>query len=218
VIVDDAHRTDVNLAPLLSLALRRSDLTVVLGSRPAGVDGVRGTCSTVGVEGGQIVVLPRMRRLAHPDVERLAVAALKETSERGLRLAEATEDLPLLTVLGGRMLLRGDFGARSAGGAAAFRAAVLERFAAEQRGLISDRVPIEQAQRLLSIIAALNPVDSGNPALIGEIANELGISPSQVRRWLGDIEDAGLLLTLMDDRLSSAVHRMPAAGAGILVG
>jgi hypothetical protein len=192
VVIDDAHRPDVSLAPLMAAALRRSDpLTLVLGIRPAGLDQVGGASANAQLEAQQTVVMPPLAPLAPDEVEELAALALGERSERGRRLADATDRLPLLTVLGGQMMARGDLGAV---GGAELRGAVLRRFLDEQRGRVTPRVPEDKAQQLLVLLAALNPVDTSNETLLGLVADELGVALSQVRRWLGDIEDAGLLL------------------------
>ena len=193
VVVDDAHRRDVGLVPLMAATLRRHDpLTLVLGIRPSGLDQVLGASADAQLEHQQIVVMPRLMPLPRDDVEELAARALGERSERGRRLADATDNLPLLTVLGGRMMAAGDFGAS---GGAELRGAVLRRFLDEQRGRVTPRVPEDRAQQLLVLLAALNPIDTSNEALLRLVGQELGVVVSQVRRWLGDIEAAGLLLT-----------------------
>ncbi len=196
VFVDDAHRGDIELPLLLAATLRRPDpLTVVLGSRPGGLDQVIAASSLAELEPQQMVVMPRLEPLAPDHVEDLAALALDERSERGRRLAEATDRLPLLTVLGGRMIARGDFQADAAVGGHQLRRAVLQRFVAEQRGRVTPRVPEDKAQQLLVLLAALNPLDTSKDQLLELIAGELGVATSQVRRWLGELEDAGLLLT-----------------------
>lgn len=88
VIVDDAHRPDVSLPALLAEASRRSDLTVVLAVRPAGRDAVLATASGVGLEPGQIAVVPPLGSLSHDDVSVLAESASGRADEQTKRLAD----------------------------------------------------------------------------------------------------------------------------------
>ncbi len=195
VVVDDAHRADVALGSLLIAARHRSDpLTVLLGVRPGGEEQVIAATAAAQMEPRQVVAVPRLKPLSRKDVLTLAALALDEQSERGERLALATSELPLLTVLGGRMMARGDFAGDAASGGAELRRNVLRRFVDEQRGKISSRVPENKAQRLLVLLAALNPIDTSDAVLVDLVAQELGVTSSQIRRWLGDIQDAGLLL------------------------
>jgi hypothetical protein len=110
VIVDDAHQTDVVLGPLLAAALSRRNLTVVLGTRPGGVEYVRATAIRTDLDLSQLAVLPNLPALGEDDGLALAALAAGEDSERTRRLAHATADSPLETVVGGRLLARGESG------------------------------------------------------------------------------------------------------------
>lgn len=204
VFVDDAHRGDVPLAMLLAATRRRDPLTVVLGTRLAGLERIAAACANAGLEQQHVRELRRLGALSPDEVQALAVEALGERSARAENLAEATEELPLITVLGGRLLARGAFSADASQGAEELRREVMLRFVAEQRGRISPRVPDDQAQDLLTLLAALAPFDTANAALIELVGEELGVAPSKLRRWLGEVQDAGLLLARGDRRRLTA--------------
>lgn len=195
VFVDDAHRPDLALAPLLAATRRTDPLTIVLGARPAGLDRIVDSCARAGLEPHQTVELRRLDGLDSQAVQALAEQALGGgPSTQVQRLAEATEELPLLTVVGGRLLASGAFSTDDQTGPEELRRSVMYRFVAEQRGRITPRVPEAQAQELLTLLAALGPLDTANEALVELIAEELGVAQSKFRRWLGDVQDAGLLL------------------------
>jgi hypothetical protein len=190
VVVDDAP-PELTLGPLLAAAARRADLTVVVGTRPAGVEALRSAATDGRVDPRQLAVMSPLRALGEPDVLALAELAAEETSERVRRLAFATPDSPLETVVGGRLLARGELRADTD---EELRQAVLARFSAEQLGRVTERVPPDIARRLATLVAALQPLDAADEQLIGLVASELSVPVSEIRRWLGDLEAAGLLL------------------------
>jgi hypothetical protein len=190
VVVDDAP-PELALAPVLGAAARRADLTVVVGTRPAGVDTLLAAATTAGLDPSQLAVMTALRALVEQDVIALAELAAEETSERVRRLAFATPDSPLETVVGGRLLARGQLRTYRD---EELRQAVITRFSAEQLGRVTERVPRDAARRLVTIVAALQPLDAADEELIALVASELGVPVSQIRRWLGDLEAAGLLL------------------------
>jgi hypothetical protein len=191
VIVDDAHRPDVDVQALLAEASRRSDLTVVLGVRPAGRDAVLGAATSVGLESRQVAVLQSLESLGREDVETLAESAAGQSGEQIRRLADSTTESPLITVIGGSLLARGQLGSESA---EELRRSVLARFSAEQLGRVTLRVPETQARALATLVAALQPLNAEDDDLIAIVAKDLDVSTSQLRRWFGDLEAAGLLL------------------------
>ena len=196
VILDDAHRLGVDLTGLLQASMRRkASLTILCGCRPGGLEQLDLAAASAGVEPHQVVTLPRLKPLDRDQVVQLASLALGEAGRESERLASATDKLPLLTVLGGRMIAAGAFSSDSASGDEQLRRLVLQRFASEQRGLVSTRIPEQKARELLVLVAAIHPVDVSNDEIVRLWADELSVSPSQVRRWLGDLEDAGLLLS-----------------------
>ncbi|MBS1885618.1 MAG: ATP-binding protein [Actinobacteria bacterium] len=196
VFVDDAQREDVEITPLLATTRRPDPLTVVLVSRPAGLERIAEACSYAGVELGQRLVLPPLGSLAAEDVAVLAEHATGGRSGAAERLADATPESPLITVLGGGLIAKGAFDVDSAEGPAELRHAVMDRFVAEQRGRITTTVPRRKAQELLVLLAALGPLNENDNAVMELVAEELDVPTSKLRRWLGDVQDAGLLLQL----------------------
>jgi hypothetical protein len=191
VVVDDAHRPDVGLSALLAEASRRPDLTVVLGVRPAGRDAVLATAANAGLEPNQVAVLPPLGPLGHEAVETLAESAAGQADEQTRRLADATRESPLITVIGGSLLARGQLGPATD---EELRRSVLARFSAEQLGRVTPRLPEAQARALATLVAALQPLNADDDELLAIVGEELDVPISQVRRWLGELEAAGLLL------------------------
>jgi hypothetical protein len=191
VIVDDAHRPDVSLRALLAEAGRRSDMTVVLAVRPAGRDAVLTAATDAGLEPAQAAILLSLDALDHGQVSTLAQSAAGRSDTHTQRLADATMESPLITVIGGRLLARGQLGLATD---EELRRSVLARFSAEQLGRVTPRVPENAARSLGTLIAALQPLNAEDDGLLSAVAAEVDVPVSQVRRWLGELEAAGLLL------------------------
>ena len=201
VFVDDAHRHEVHLAGLMAASLRRSDpLTLVLATRPAGLEAISLAAAQAHLEPQNVVVMPALDPLSSEEMRELAGLALGGADDRGDRLASATNGPPLMAILGGRMIARGDFDTDPVTGGRELRRAVMSRFIEEQRGRVTPRIPEDKAKSLLELLAALNPLNTADDALMGLVAGELGVAVSQVRRWLGDIQDTGVLQSRGDLR------------------
>jgi hypothetical protein len=195
VVVDDAHRPDVGLGPLLATAVRREPrVTPVLALRPGGIERIETQLAAAGLEPQQVLVVGPLDALAEDEAQALAVNALGKGGNAAERLAEATAETPLLTVLGGRLVAARELAGAGMSVDSELRRQVLARFKAEQLGRVSDRVPADQALALAAIVAALAPLNVEHDAPIALIAGELGVRPHVVRRWLSELEAAGLLL------------------------
>jgi len=192
IVVDDAHRAEVQLGPLVAAASRREQqVTVVLGIRPGGLGTVEDEIAR-SLEPQQIARV-EIGSLAEDEVIELAAASLGANGESAERLADATSDTPLLTVLGGRLLRGTELEGGSSGGPQ-LRLLVLSRFKAEVVGQISDRVPQEKAQPLAQLVAALGPLSIDHERLLQLISEELDVAVSTAMRWLGELEMAGVVM------------------------
>jgi hypothetical protein len=202
VFVDDAHHADVSLGPLLAAALRRKEpLTIVAAVRPGAVDAVRAAAMDAGLDAAQVAVLPELDGLPEPAVDQLSAAALGESSAASERLAAATRETPMITVIGGRLLARGALaGAGAQASDAELREAVLARFSSELLGRITPKVPAVVARELSTLVAALQPLNVADDRLMELLAADLEVARSKVRRWLGELESSGLLLARGDLR------------------
>ena len=197
VIVDDVHRRDPDeLGPLLSLIQRRDPpITLVLATRPQRMEELRGALARRQFDGSEVAVFGPLGDLEIDETEALARQALGE-GFAGLAsaLARATADCPLVTVFGGLLLARELVPPALLERHADFRAEVLERFTEERLGHISREVDPQLARRVLELLSALQPISVANGELLEHLAGELMTDAPELRRVLGELEDAGLVL------------------------
>jgi hypothetical protein len=194
VFVDDAHRRVEDVSILLGAARsQQPGPTLVLAVRPGAMRLIDDTLGRAQIESQEVMVLKGLEPLGGEAVRALASQALGREDVAARRLAEATGQLPLLTVLGGRLLGAGEL-ADAAALDAEIRRRTMARFTQEQFGRVTERVPSEQAKELATIVAALAPMNVASPSVIDATAGQLEVTASRVRSWLGELEAAGVLL------------------------
>lgn len=192
VVVDDAHRSEVTLRPLLTATARRKEpIKLVLGLRPVGSGPVEGTVSEM-FEPHQVAKV-HLGELPEADLEELAQNALGKGGGPARRLADASSNSPLITVLGGRLLRAAELSGEAGVVGEELRRLVLNRFKSEAAGRISKRVPEDKARELAQLVAALAPLNVEAEGLLKLVAEELDVPLSTLRIWLGELEEAGVV-------------------------
>ncbi len=195
VVIDDAHRRD-DLDPLLGSTRRRDDGTfLLLATRPHRVGELRAALSLVGFDPGEIWISESLSDLAESDVVSLARQALGETQAHLTeRLAAATADCPLVTVVGGQLLAQRAIPPELLEGVDDFRYVVLDRFRDEMVGLIGDEVDQELARELLVLLAGLGTLSVENVTALERMAEDLKVEAFELNDCLAKLEHAGLLV------------------------
>lgn len=195
IVVDDAHRRD-DLELILAVARRRSDPTrVLLATRPYGSDAVRSVAARVGFDPSELLLLDELTDLERADRVALARQALGEAhGHLAEALADATQDSPLVTVVGGRLLSEEAVAPGLLSQHASFRDAVLGRMAEDYVHALGDWIDSLAAARILELISAIGPVRPEDVGLVEEAATFLNLQPDELRRALGEMQAAGILL------------------------
>jgi hypothetical protein len=192
VAVDDAHRRTEGLSGFLAiLSHRRERPTVVLTYRPFGQASIETAFFDAEIESQQLATF-NLTSLEEEAVEELAREALGRASEDAVRLAEATREAPLITVLGGRLLQSEEIEAEHAD--EELRRLVLERFRAESLGQVTAAIPAETVRGLATKLAAVGPLNMDDEPLIQLLAADLGVSAPELHVWLEALVDAGALV------------------------
>lgn len=195
VVVDDAHRRD-DLPALLALTRQRPHATkLVLACRPQGIDYLKSQISHGGFDVQEVVVFPDVKELSREEVLALGRQALG-TEFAGLaeRLAAATWDCPLVTVVGGQLLARKAIAPELLERDAEFRDTVLIRFREILVGELGDQIDPTLCRSLLDLLAAIQPIRLDDEINLDSEAKFLNINRPTLLISLDILEKAGVLL------------------------
>jgi hypothetical protein len=94
-------------------------------------------------------------------------------------LAQVSQDTPLVTVVGGRLIARGEILPDLLGNHEAFQHAVFDKFASECAGQLPTGGKFKE--ELLHLLAAVQPVDERAPAFDAAAPAFLELYPEAVR-------------------------------------
>ena len=195
LVVDDAHRRS-DLRTLLAMARQRPHTTkLILSCRPEGVGNLRSQLSRGGFDVQEIQSLPTVTELSREEVRELSRQSLgTEFAHLANRLAAATWDCPLVTVVGGQLLARREIVPELLERDEEFRLTVLTRFQDILVGEVGDRIDPTLCKSLMNLIASVQPVRLNNEQALDAEADFLGICRESLRSNLGILEEAGVLL------------------------
>lgn len=194
LVIDDAHRRD-DLASVLNTALRREALdTVVLGARPQGLATLRADLATLGIAADAICEVGPLSSLDLQAARALAAEGLgPQHVQYAQQLAKLTRDAPALCVLGARLLREGELAPEALGTDATIHQEILALFREEAIGRVDQRVDPALVARLLSLIAALQPLDVSADGVLAWLGEQTGASSGDLRAAAEALEDADLL-------------------------
>jgi len=118
------------------------------------------------------------------------LAPTKLTTRRPL--AAVSADTPLVTVVGGRLIARGDIPPALLANEEEFRRQVFDKFSAEYERLLP--VGAVEWRKLLNLVAAVGPLEPTATSFVEPAAEVLRIRPDEVISALDRLEKHGLLL------------------------
>lgn len=195
LIIDDAHRRD-DLSSVLATVLRRDELnTVVLASRPHRLAALRADLIELDVAADAVRGLAPLADLEQAATQELAADELGgEHPELAEPLARLTRDAPAVCVLGARLLRTGELAPAELGADDTVRRDILARFRDEALGRVGDGVDPRLAAQLLTLVAALQPVDVAAEYVLAWLAEQAGATPEAVRTGVRALEAAHLLV------------------------
>jgi hypothetical protein len=194
IVADDAHRFDFldRLIVLVRNLNQRQNVKLLLGTRPSGSGRIDAALS-VRFDAAQVLRFPKLEKVAAQSVRALAFEVLGPThAQHALALAGVSADTPLVTVVGGRLIARGDISPALLANEEDFRRQVFDRFSAEYEQLLP--AGAVDWRKLLNLVAALGPVSPSAPAFRDPAAEILKIRPDEVQSALDLLERHGLLL------------------------
>ena len=195
IVVDDAHRRG-DLPTLLALSRQRPHMIkLFLSCRPQGLGHLRSQLTQSGFDVHEVVTLPDVKELSREEVTKLGREALGPGfTELAERLAAATWDCPLVTVVGGQLLAKKAIAPDLLERDEEFRHTVLARFQKIIVGEVGDRIDTTLCRNLLELIAAVQPIRLDNEQTLECEAAFLGIGRPKLIGSLDALEEAGVLL------------------------
>ncbi len=196
VVVDDAYRRGDDIAALLALVQQRTNpLKVILSARSQGVDHLNSLLSRAGIDEREVVRIVTISDLSRDETKNLARQALGNGHAHFAdRLAAATRDCPLVTVVGGQLLAQSAVDPRMLDQHDEFRQVVLTRFKDIVIGQVGDRIEPALCERLLKLMAAVAPFRPDSEQFQKAAAAFLGVDMAVFTDAVGVLEKHGILL------------------------
>jgi hypothetical protein len=179
IVVDDAHRFEfLDKLLVLSRSLtQRQKVKVLLGTRPSGLGQIDAMLS-VRFGSAEVSRFPQLERMPQQGVRELALEVLG--AEHAQHAAAAVSaDTPLVTVVGGRLIARGDLSPALLANEEDFRHEVFNKFSAEYEQLLP--AGAVDWRTLLNLVAAVSPVSPSANQFVDAAAEILRIRPDEVR-------------------------------------
>ena len=195
IVVDDAHRAE-NLGPLFAASVQPgSKKKLLLSTRPQRLDFLKAELTRAGFDYTELCEVPPLKHLSREDVKALARQALgPKFAHLDRRLAEATWDCPLVTVVGGKLLASEAIDPKLLEGHNGFRAEVLNRFQDIIVGRIADGRDPQFYADLLQVLSATAPFSLERNEFVKAAADFLQRKPEDVIKGIGELERIGVLL------------------------
>ena len=194
IVADDVHRIDF-LDKLLILVLnlkQRQNIKLVLSTRPSGSSQIDAALA-VRFDPNQIQRFPQLERVGNHSVIALAQESLgPDYVQYAHGLAAVSADTPLVTVVGGRLIARGEIPPALLANEEDFRNQVFERFSAEYERLLP--AGAVDWRRLLNLIAAVGPLMPNAEKFLEPAAEILRLRPDEIVEAIDRLERHGLLL------------------------
>ncbi len=198
LVIDDAHETPALDGLLYAVTALRPEIRVIAATRPYGVARIRSVAQRANLVDTPLEV--QLAELSLPEVTRLAAEVLQTEgfpgpiSELAHNIAVLTRDCPLATVIGARLVARGQIQPQAVTSDQQFRDRLFTAFSEVLTGELCEPGERDVLDRLLQFFALLQPLapeDSGFDELIQLV---VGKSRTELRRLLTRLEEAGVLV------------------------
>jgi hypothetical protein len=194
IIADDAHHYGYleKLIGYVATTAATAKLKLIIATRPSGQGFVDEAIARVADES----FISRFESLQEPGQTASLEIAKEVLGTAFEHLAEAlarvSVDTPLVTVVGGRLIARGQILPELLANDQDFRKAVFAKFAEECEG----DLPVGRISRmeLLQLVAAVQPVFAQDESFSGRAAAFISMRPDQVWQGLDDLENRGILV------------------------
>lgn len=197
LVIDDAHDRSDTLLILSGIARVRPEMKVIVSTRPYGVTLLKEDLAKSGVPYDFEKTIS-LNDLSVEDAKSLAEEVLSHPSVKGdiqyaQRIAEITNDCPLATVIGSRLVGQGSIKPDLLNNDKKFREELLIRFRDVIAGEIGD-ANAQEIHDLLDFLALVQPFNPSDPQFQKAAEEILGKRFDKVIRHINMLEDTGVLL------------------------
>ncbi len=195
LICDDAHdREDLGL--LFDYVSANSDnVKLIVSTRGYGVNRIKQQVRTLLVSEFEEISLKKMGLAESVSLAREALAFLNADTSRAEQLARFTLECPLATIVGAKVLASKPNESVVLTNETAFRAELLNKFAKELVGEISEGLNPKEVRQVLSAIALMQPIFDGDNQLLSAIAQMFNLDVPSVARICQRLRDASILFS-----------------------
>jgi hypothetical protein len=197
IVVDDAHRREQDIITLCKLIHNRvrsnhPEIKLVLSSRPYAIQFLQ---SQLDREGIDYMKLDELKELSRSEMKALAYQAIgQDYSHFADQLTAIAYDSPLVTVVGGQLLVDRAIPLNLLERNEDFRRKVLNRFKEVSLGQISEQIHPEICKKILELLAAASPIQVINEQFQQVASEFIGVDKTTLIRGLGILEQGGVLL------------------------
>jgi hypothetical protein len=197
IVVDDAHRREQDIITLCKLIHNRirsnhPEIKLVLSSRPYAIQFLQ---SQLDREEIDYLTLDELKELSRSEMKALAHQAIgQDYAHFADQLAAIAYDSPLVTVVGGQLLVDRAIPLNLLERNEDFRRKVLNRFKEVRLGQISEQIHPEICKKILALLAAAAPIQVINEQFQQVASEFIGVDKTTLIRSLGILEQAGVLL------------------------
>jgi transcriptional regulator with XRE-family HTH domain len=198
LIIDDAHEAPVLDGLLSALAAQRPDVRVIAATRPYGEARIRSLALRANLAEEPMEV--NLGELTVPEATALASEVLSAESFTGpiadvaRNIAMLTRDCPLATVIGARLVGRGQILPQTVASDERFRRRLFLSFSEVLSGQVAEPGERDLFQSLLQFFALLQPLVPESPEFDKLLRLIVGKSHAELKRLLIRLEDAGVLI------------------------
>ena len=194
IVADDAHRFDFldKLLILVQNLSQHQNIKLLLTTRPSGTSQIDAALA-IRFDSTQVKRFPALERVGNQSVIAIAEETLGPRHIQFARsLAGVSADTPLVTVVGGRLIARGDIAPSLLANEDDFRHQVFDRFSTEYERLLPPCAV--DWRKLLNLIAAAGPLPPTANSFVEPAAQILRLRSDEIIDAIDLLERHGLLL------------------------
>jgi hypothetical protein len=196
IVADDTHKREGIQLLLAGARQRQRPTKVILVSRPWGLTKLDLLLGETGYDPSEIRRLPEIRPLTQEELIRLAAQALgPDYAGYARQLVRETNESPLFTVLGGKVIAREQLPPRLFLASKGFLEVLRKRFGDLIVGEISVRFGVDVSRRIIRLLAALGPVGYKDERLRRSMAEFLRIDEPELVAALDELQEVGVLVS-----------------------